>query len=139
MIQLVDDQLLGEILRGAAPPEPGSETYTTGYWYVRLCQAVLSASERSGVLSTPFQALPAASRTRAVRAVLELPETVGLLSLRDLAPLIGHLRGRHNLNMLAMEALAAAVHLDARVVLSAPSPRLEDALRAEGRTAMVLR
>ena len=49
-----------------------------------------------------------------------------------LAPLIGQLRLRHRLNALGIEALAAAVHLEATVFLSAPSSRLEQALRAEG-------
>lgn len=138
MIQLVDDQLLGHILRGDAPPDPDAETFTTGYWYVRLCQAALSASERTGILSAPFDALPKAARDRAVHALLELPKTVGLISLRELAPLIGRLRDRHNLNILAMEAFAAAVRLDAAVYLSAPSPRLEESLRAEGLTATVI-
>ena len=51
---------------------------------------------------------------------------------RTLAPLMAHLRLRHRLNTLGIEALAAAVHLEATVFLSAPSPRLEQALRAEG-------
>jgi hypothetical protein len=37
-----------------------------------------------------------------------------------------------------MEALAAAVQLEADVHLSAPSPRLEQALRAEHHELMVL-
>ena len=53
-------------------------------------------------------------------------------SLRTLAPLMGGLRRRHALNVLGTEALAAALHLDAGVFLSAPSPRLEQALRVEG-------
>jgi len=65
--------------------------------------------------------------------VLELPQEIGLVSLRQLAPVIGRLRARHQLNILGMEALAAAVFLDAAVALSARSPRLEDALTAEGR------
>lgn len=133
MIQLVDDQFLGRILRGEKPPRPGDPIFTTGYWYVRLCQAVLGASERTGVLSAPFAALPVGARTRAVGSLLELPADIGLLSLRDLAPRIGQLRARHDLNILGMEALAAATHLGAAVFISAPSPRLQAALRAEGR------
>ena len=55
------------------------------------------------------------------------------LSLRHLAPEIGRLRGRHSLNILGMEVLAAALGLEAVVFLSAPSPRLEAALHAEHR------
>lgn len=131
MIQLIDDQLLSDFLRGAPPPRPDGEVFTTGYWYVRLCQAVLGASSRTGVLSGPFAALSKADRERATRSLLELPDSIGLLSLRDLAPTIGRLRHRHELNILGMEALAAASELQADVYLSAPSPRLEAALTTE--------
>ncbi len=133
MIQLVDDQLLGAILRGNSPPRPRSEVYTTGYWYVRLCQAVLSSRSGSGSLSAPFTSLPTPTRDRALWALLELPEEIGLVSLRDLGPVIGRLRTRHHLNILGMEVLAAAIHLEADVYLSAPSPRLQHALMGESR------
>jgi hypothetical protein len=136
--QLLDDQLLGHVLRGGEPPRPDRDVYTTGYWYVRLCQAVLGATERAGVLSGPFASLPDDARARAIEGLLVLPASVGLLSLRDLGPLIGQLRARHTLNILGMEVLAAASRLDAEVFLSAPSPRLLAALRAEGRTATVI-
>lgn len=138
MIQLVDDQLLGRILRGDQPPQPGVEVFTTGYWYVRLCQAVLNASERTGILSGPFAALPDEDRARAMRGLLELPAAIGLQSLRELGPVIGQLRARHDLNILGMEALAAATRLEANVFLTAPSPRLEAALNAERRQVTVL-
>lgn len=132
MTQLVDDQLLSAVLRGTEPPDPDGEVFTTGHWYVRLCMAVLSAGDRTGVLSGPFAALAAGDRERATRSLIELPDSIGLLSLRVLAPTIGRLRPRHELNILGMEALAAAEHLRADVYLSAPSPRLEAALEAEG-------
>jgi hypothetical protein len=90
------------------------------------------------VLSGPFASLPHDARARAIEGLLTLPASIGLLSLRDLGPVIGQLRVRHDLNILAMEALAAASRLEAEVFLSAPSPRLLDALRAEGRTATVI-
>lgn len=130
MTQIIDDQLLGAVLRGAAPPKRRADVFTTGYFYVRLCQAVLSSSAM-GVLSTPFDVLPTATRERAIAALLELPEEIGLVSLRELAPLIGRLRARHDLNILGMEVLAAAVHLDADVYLSAHSPHLEESLERE--------
>jgi hypothetical protein len=131
-IALIDDQLLSTVLRGNPPRILASmELHTTGYWYVRLCQAVLGATERTGTLSRPFSELPLELRERAVRALLELPAEIGLVSLRELAPLIGQLRAHHRLNILGMEALAAAKRLGADVHLSAPSPLLEDALRRE--------
>lgn len=138
MTQLVDDRLLGAVLRGEPSPEPGTAIFTTGYWYVRLCQAVLGASDRPGALSGPFEALPAEERDRAMQALLELPEPIGLVSLRELAPLIGQLRRHHQLNILGLEALAAARYLDADVYLSAPSPRLQDALALVGLRCDVL-
>ena len=134
MTQLVDDRLLATLLAGGDPPRPQEPVgHTTGYWYVRLCRAVLSSAGPSDVLSASFAALPPATRTQAMQALLELPEEIGLESLRTLAPLIGHLHQRHRLNALGIEVLAAAVHLQADVYLSAPSPRLEEALRAEHR------
>lgn len=138
MTQLVDDQLLSGILRGGSPPKRRAPVFTTGYWYVRLCQAVLGAADRAGAPSGPFVALPSPARERAMQALLELPDSVGLLSLRELGPLIGRHRRRFELNILGMEALAAAVHLDADVFLSAASPRLETALRAEGRCVTIV-
>ena len=126
---LIDDQLLSSVLRGTTPrPLRNQRLFTTGHWYVRLCQAVLRATERRGALSGPFEALTPQLRERAIGAVLDLPDHIGLLSLRDLAPTIGRLRARYDLNTLGVEAVAAATTLDARVFLSTPSPRLEAAL-----------
>jgi hypothetical protein len=137
-ISLIDDQLLGQVLRGQIPSPLGStELYTTGYWYVRLCQAVLGANERPGVLLRPFSDLPPDMRTRATQAVLELPTEIGLLSLRELAPTIALLRRRYRLNILGLEALAVAVRLQADVFLSANSPLLEAALMSESLSVTV--
>lgn len=136
MTLLVDDQLLSVVLRGEELPESlraEEFVFTTGHWYVRLCQAASGVSGRSGVLSGPFAALPPGRRDEALSALLQLPEEIGLVSLRDLGPIIAPLRSRHRLNILAIEALAAAVHLGAFVALSARSPGLERALDAEGR------
>ena len=138
MIQLVDDQLLGSILRGVDPPEPRADVYTTGYWYVRVCQAVLTASTRPGSLSGPFLGLPPGERERAIQTLLELPSSIGLLSIRELGPVIGRLRSQHRLNVLGIEVLAAAVVLEADVYLSAQSPKLEAALQVEGRSVTIV-
>lgn len=137
MIQLVDDQGLGARLRGHPPPNLGERVFTTGCWYVRLCQAVLTATAQPGKLSGPFVEMPEPARSRAIDTLLALPEEIGLVSLRDLGPSIGRLRVRHQLNILGMEALAAAIHLEAHVHLSASSPKLEAALEAEGLTVTV--
>lgn len=138
MIWLVDDGHLGRVLRGEASTHIGvtDQVSTTGLWYVRLCQAV-AARDHAGSLSSPFEALSPGRRRQALAQVLELPDRIGLASLRTLAPLIGHLRGAHRLNLLAIEALAAAIHLEATVLLSTSSPLLEAALASEGRPAIV--
>jgi hypothetical protein len=138
---VIDDQLLSIVLRGERLPgqlDSSGPIFTTGYWYVRLCQAALGVIDRPGALSRPFEALPPDRRERALAAVLELPDDIGLISLRELGPVIAQLRARHQLNILSIEAVAAAVHLDAAVALSTSSPRLEAALAAEGRAVQVI-
>lgn len=140
MIWLVDDQHLSNVLRNGHRPEGfgrGDSLYTTGCWYVRLCQAVLSAARRPGVLSGPFEMLPEDQRNRAVVALMELPADIGLVSLRELGPVIGRLRRDHTLNVLGMEALAVSVKLKAHVLLSVASPRLKRWLKAEGRSLTI--
>ena len=138
MTQLVDDRVLAGLLQGEAPPESGQPVYTTGCWYVRLCQAALSSTV-SGTLSGSFAELPPKLIPRALHSLLELPEDIGLVSLRTLATLIGRLRSRHRqLNLLSVEALAAALHLNADVYLLTPSPPLQHALAAEGRRVVIL-
>lgn len=131
MTTLVDDRALSEILRGTRTIDDA--VYTTGLWYVRLCQAVLTANRPdSGALSSPIAALPPSVQQAAIRAIIHLPDAIGVLSLRELAPTIAELRSRHQLNLLSIEALAAAKTLGANVLLTTPSPKLEEALRAEG-------
>ena len=139
-VALIDDQLLGQVLRGRKPkPLAAKELYTTGYWYVRLCQAALGANERTGVLSRPFAELSPDLRDKALAAVLDLPDNIGMVSLRDLGPTIAQLRQNHQLNILGIEALAVAAILDAHVFLSASSPLLESALKSESLKVKVVK
>lgn len=140
MTQLVDDKVLASLLQGRTTPHlhPDRAVYTTGCWYVRLCQAALSPAV-SGVLSGAFAELPPSLRSRALESLSELPAEIGLVSMRTIAPLIGRLRSRHRkLNLLSIEALAAALHLGAEVCLGTPSPPLQAALIAEGRQVVIL-
>lgn len=129
---LLDDGHLSAVLRGTGLADlDGRDLFTTGYWYVRLCQAVLGGRSASGMLSGPFASLPDGLRSRASAAVMRLPNAIGLVSLRELAPIMGLLRQNHSLNVLGMEALAAARYLHADVFLSAESPKLQEALAVE--------
>jgi hypothetical protein len=131
MTTLIDDRALSELLRSERSID--GPVYTTGLWYVRLCQAILGNNgPTKGQLSGPIASLPEPAQRAAIRSLLALPESIGLVSLRDLAPTIAELRTRHQLNLLSIEALAAAKVLNARVLLTTPSPRLEAALTAEG-------
>ena len=114
---LVDDQTLSSLLREDRP-WADEEVFTTGHWYLRLCQAVVRGAE--GTLSGPLLALPAPHRERALRSILELPEAVKILSWRVVAPLMAsQLDGPgRGLNLLSREALAAASVLHARVVMA---------------------
>ena len=69
---------------------------------------------------------------------MELPVDIGLISLRELAPTLAHLRAHHQLNMLNIEALAAATQLRAQEFVSVASPLLEEALKYENLTVRVL-
>jgi hypothetical protein len=132
-IALIDDQALSAVLRQKTPRTlRGREIATTGYWYVRLCQAALGSSGHAGVLSGPFAQLSPSQRERAVDLLLELPDEIQLLSLRSLGPGIARLRSAHQLNIMSIEVVAAAKALGAEVFLSAPSPKLEIALEGEG-------
>jgi hypothetical protein len=129
---LLDDGHLSAVLCGIGLADlDGRDLFTTGYWYVRLCQAVLGGRRSSGMLSGPFASLPNDLRSRATAAVMQLPDAIGVVSLRELAPVIGQLRQDHSLNVLSMEALAAARYLDAEVFLKAESPKLQTALALE--------
>ena len=133
MTTLIDDRALSELLQSKRTID--GPVYITGLWYVRLCQAVLTANRpNTGSLSGPIAALPAQAQQAAISSLIHLPDSIGMLSLRDLGPTIAELRDRHQLNLLSIEALAAAKILDATVLLTTPSPRLEAALHAEGLT-----
>lgn len=130
MTVIVDDHVLSAELRGRRLVD--GPVHTTGLWYLRLCQAVLRA--RGGMLPAPYADLPPQLRERALASVLQLPADIGLLSLRELGPAMGQLAARHQLNVLAREALAAALALEATLVLSNrnENPRLVRAAAAEG-------
>lgn len=120
---LIDDRLLiAHLLEAKLALPKRAELYTTSYWYYRACRAAVAGS--AGQLSGPFRALPAAEQARAVQGLLQLPERVGLPESRRLVPKMADVAGRHpRLNLLNVEATAAARELSARVLLSPPASR----------------
>jgi hypothetical protein len=122
-VVLVDDHLLLRVLLGDEPPalRPGPAAIaTTGLWYHRLCRA-LTDQAVVGSLSRRLGAVDDAVAARVLGEVIDLPETVELVSLRTLGwPMAQLVHTGARLNLLAWEALAAARHLAADVCF-APS------------------
>jgi hypothetical protein len=134
---VVDDHLLLRVLLDDEPPAlrpDGGRVYSTGLWYHRLCRA-LAVHEVTGAMSRRLDGVAPAVAAGAVRAAVELPEGIGLVSLRTLArPMADLLAAGLRLNLLSLEALAAAEHLGAELCLAAAdeNPPLVDAAAARG-------
>ena len=133
MAVLVDDQTVSGLMRQQLV-WPDDRVFTSGLWYLRLCQAVIRGA--GGTLSKPLLSLPPGRREAAIRAVLELPDQIELLSWRQVAPVMAsQLDGPGSgLNLLSREALAAATILDAEVIMAAGNENylLRVALRQVG-------
>lgn len=121
MDAVIDDHLLLDVLLDDEPDGlrgPGERLYTTGLWYHRLCRAVAKPGV-VGALSRRLGGVDEAVASAAVRAMLTLPDEIGLVSLRDLSwPMAQLLMDAGPLNLLTLEALAAAERLGARIGLS---------------------
>ena len=135
---LVDDHLLVRVLAGIAPKALSrarrhGDLWTTGLWYLRAARALRSPTV-TGALSGELARVPPAAQTRAVAGIARLPDDIGALSLRELVPLMADLSREHRLNLLALEALGAAVHLSAGVVVAAENdgPMLREAVTKRG-------
>ncbi len=134
---LLDDRLLLAHLLGS-PSKPLRDLLkrhsvsTTGLWYYRLCHAVRSETV-TGALSGPFAVAQPAIKATATAALVRLPDGVTLTSLRDLAPVMAGLVETHRLNVLSLEALAAATSLKAEIALAVGSenPTLMQAAQQE--------
>ncbi len=118
---VVDDHLLVRTLLDDEPASlrrPGVQIITTGLWYHRLCRAVANRSV-TGAMSRMLGQAEATVAASAVTAITDLPEGIGLLSLRDLAwPMARLLDEGVQLNLMSLEALAAAEHLGAELCLA---------------------
>lgn len=135
---IIDDYLLLRVLLDDEPPglrPVGGRIVTTGLWYHRLCRAVAVPSV-VGALSRSLGSAAVDVGAAALRAVTSLPETVGLVSLRELAwPMGALLADGVRLNLMSLEALAAVEVLDAELCLGIAddNPPLRMAAEARGR------
>jgi len=118
---LLDDRLLIEELLGGLPGRrPAGALMTTAYWYYRACRATVAGG--AGRLAGPFGELPVDRRGDAIQRLLALPDRIGLPDARALVPVMAELSRRHpRLNLLNLEAVAAATSSRAVVWLSAES------------------
>jgi hypothetical protein len=137
-VVLIDDHLLLRVLLDDEPEalrQTGWAIATTGLWYHRLCRAL--ANDRVvGSLSRRLGTVEPAVARGVLGAVVQLPETVELVSLRSLAfPMGALVRSGVRLNLLSLEALAAAEHLGAEICLAAADDN--DPLRAAASDAGV--
>lgn len=125
---VIDDQVLLAVLSDTAPDDitaavANGEVFTTGSWYYRLGRAV-TAGTGTGALSGRFQALDVSVRQRVSAALEDLPDQIGLLSLRVVVPVMQALAVTRPLNFLNAEALGAALLLDASIAVTVDAPLL---------------
>lgn len=139
---VIDDHLLRDILVGdrnetlddLAP----DGVATTGLWLFRLCSSFADPSV-IGKLSAPVSALPEAVQARFRAQLIELPATIAVFSLRELAWPMALLQARHrsegrSLSAVMAEALAAAHGLGRAIAVSRHDigPNLQAAAEADG-------
>ena len=136
-VVLVDDHILLGLLLGDEPRElrpQGGMIATTGLWYHRLCRA-LAGQAVVGSMSRKLGNVAPDIATEVIAAVMELPETIELVSLRSLSWPMGELvSDGTRLNLLALEALAAARFLNAEIFCAQANDNepLKQAAHAQG-------
>jgi len=134
---VIDDHLLLRILLDDEPTglrRAVGAVFTTGLWYHRLCRALASTAV-TGPLSRRLGAADPTFGATALRSVTDLPETIGVLSFRTLAwPMARLVSAQVRLNLLSLEALAAAEELGAELCLATQdeNPTLLGAAAARG-------
>ncbi len=139
-VVILDDRLLiEELLVGL--DKRRAKLFTTTYWYYRACRAALLGA--GGHLSGPFEDLDRADQERATLSLLELRDDISLPDPRPTVPMMVDTARRHpHLNLLNLEAVAAAKILSARLLLSRETtsgvlPNVLDKERIAWRTVAV--
>jgi len=114
---VLDDHLLRDLLsddvgEALAAVLAEHEPATTNLYYLRLCKSVVSA--RGGRLTGAW---PAEHRRALGRTLVELPPAITVLPMRGLSFRMAQLAETHRLSTLGAEAVTAAEHLDAPLVV----------------------
>ena len=117
---LIDDHLLARLLVGEPPRSlrHSGPIFTTGLWYHRLCRSVANPAV-TRVISRLLGGNDPQLGAGVARAVIDLPDEIGLVSLRQLSwPMAALVDAGARLNLMSLEALAAAEHLGAEIHLA---------------------
>ena len=138
MTVVVDDHVLMACLALAEPAvarqaRRRGRLFTSGLWYHRLCRA-LNRPGATGRLSARLVGLPPSEGSRLLANCRYLPDAVRMISLREVGWPMGELVREHRLNLMHLEALAAARLLGATICVweGDRSPQLEAAAERTG-------
>lgn len=118
MTIVLDDHLLRDWLAhrddALVDAVAGAPTATTNLWYARLCKSAARAT--GGAL---LEGWDVAERRALIAGLVALPSEVDIVPMRDLAWTMGELVADYRgLSTLGAEAVAAAAHLDGRILVS---------------------
>lgn len=118
MTVVLDDHLLRDWMAGSdedlAGATGGEPIATTNLWYARLCKS--AARVTGGALLGEWGD---EQRRALVAGLIALPEEVAIVPMRQLAWRMGELGADHaGLSTLGAEAVAAAVEMNARLLVS---------------------
>ena len=122
---LLSDQVSADLVSLLGDDEPA----TTNLYFFRLCRSVLSAL--SGTLTGSWSS----ERRRALgRALLALPEEITIVPMRSLGFRMAELAEAQQLSSLGAEAVVAAEHLEASLVVREgdDGPRIRAATKSVG-------
>ena len=133
-VVLLDDHLLRDLLSDEVPGElspllSDHGAATTNLYLHRLCKSVVSA--RGGALTGTWSA---EQRRSLGRQLLELPDEIEVVPIRQLAFRMAEIADVHRVSTLGAEAAAAAEHLGAVVCVweGADRPGIRGAISAVG-------
>jgi hypothetical protein len=137
---VVDDHILLRILLDDEPRDlrpGGARVFTTGLWYHRLCRSLGDRSVAGSFSRVLGRAEPAVADA-AIEALTRLPDSIDLLSMRELAwPMARLIHDGVRLNLTSLEALAAAEHLEGELCLAVLDENPPLVTTAEARTTPV--
>lgn len=140
---VVDDHLLLRVLLEDEPRElrpEGGRVFTTGLWYHRLARSLGQPSVARVFSRALGNADPSVAHA-AIEAIARLPESIELVSLRELAwPMARLVDDGMRLNLVSLEALAAAEHLGGELCLAVAdeNPALLAAARVRATSVRVV-